>query len=279
MERPEYERMFQVEDSHWWFVGRRQLALTLLDGWVKFKQRPRILDIGCGTGGNLAYLSRWGQGVGIDLSAVALEHARRRDLHGLAQASSLALPYPDGAFDVVTLFDVLYHRWVVNDDQAIREAYRVLKPGGWLLVTDSALPSLWSTHDEIYYARQRYTLPVIKDKLTQIGFAGGVFSYTNTLLLPLFVAERLLARWFHIAADDVQALPGWLNTLLLGLRSLETAWLGRGRGLPLGSSLVCLTQKPGEREAAPQQPAEANNYLAPVSIQPVEVGGLADYQF
>lgn len=276
MERPEYERMYQVEDSHWWFVGRRQLAVTLLDRWITGKQRPRLLDIGCGTGGNLAYLSRWGQGVGIDLNPVAIEHARRRQLPGLAQASSLALPYADNTFDVVTLFDVLYHRWVVNDDQAIYEAYRVLKPGGWLLVTDSALPSLWSTHDEIYYARQRYTLQVIKDKLGQVGFAGGLFSYTNTLLLPIFVVERLVARWFHISSDDVQALPGWLNTLLLGVRNLETAWLRRGKRLPLGSSLICLTQKPGDRVASPKQFFEASSRLTPVPLQPIEAGRSVD---
>jgi SAM-dependent methyltransferase len=163
----------------------------------------------------------------------------------LAQASGLALPYADGSFDLVTLFDVLYHRWITDDDQAVKEAYRVLRPGGWLLVTDSALPSLWSVHDEIYYARQRYTLEVVRTKVAEVGFEGGVFSYTNALLLPIVAATRTLLRWLPSTGDvDVQPLPIWLNRLLVGVRSLEAAWLRWGHTFPLGSSLICFTQKP-----------------------------------
>jgi ubiquinone/menaquinone biosynthesis C-methylase UbiE len=187
--------------------------------------------------------------VGVDLSPLPLEFARRRELPRLAQASGLALPYAEGVFDLVTAFDVLYHRWITDDERALGECFRVLRPRGWLLVTDSALPALWSRHDEIYCARQRYTLGDIRSKLCQAGFTLHKLSYTNALLLPAAVVvrsaaiRRVLARWFPSVADaDVVPLPGWLNRTLIGILSLEALWLRWGV-FPAGSSLIGLARK------------------------------------
>ena len=242
--------MYELEDSYWWFVGRRRLAQALLERPESPALYERILDVGCGTGGNLEFLARWGNGVGVDLSPLALEFARRRKLPCLAQASGLALPYAGGVFDLVTAFDVLYHRWITDDARALGECFRVLRPGGWLLITDSALPALWSQHDEIYCARQRYTLDDIRSKLHQAGFTLHKISYTNALLLPVaFVVRsgttrRVLARWFPSAGGtDLVPLPGWINQALIGILSLEALWLRRGT-FPAGSSLIGLAQKP-----------------------------------
>ena len=246
MDRPEYESMYELEDIHWWFVGRRNLALTLIEQWITFPPITRILDVGCGTGGNLEALAKYGEVHGLDINPIAVDFARKRPLPQLTQSSGMSLPYPDNSFDLVTIFDVLYHQWIVNDDTAIEELYRVLCPGGWLLLTDSALPILWSSHDQVYYARQRYTLGVMGEKLRRIGFNLKVSSYANMLLLPIFLLVRLTMGILPAAGDiDRQGIfPTWLNWILTQVRTLEAYWLRKGRSLPVGSSLVCLAQKP-----------------------------------
>jgi len=247
MQRPEYESMYQLEDSHWWFVGRQRLAFTLIKQWITIDPaRAFILDVGCGTGGNVQALGQWGRAVGLDISPIALDFARRRQLPYLMQGSGLTLPYASHAFDLVTIFDVLYHRWITDDTQALAELYRVLRPGGWLLITDSALPVLWSSHDEIYFARQRYTLQDLRLKLERAGFEQRVCSYANMLLLPIFFFVRFTMDWLPLA-DDIDrsgTFPGWINQLLTRIRALEAAWMRRGGTLPVGSSLICLAQKP-----------------------------------
>jgi ubiquinone/menaquinone biosynthesis C-methylase UbiE len=244
MERSEYQKLYELEDSYWWFVGRRHLVKALIEQWMLPGPSGFILDVGCGTGGNLAFLEPRGVATGLDLSPLALELARRRSIPRLAQASAMELPYANSSFSIVTVFDLLYHRWVTNDDRVLRECHRVLRPGGWLLVMDSALPALWSRHDEIFYARQRYTLEEMCQIVTGVGFRLCKFSYANTLLLPMTAAVRWLARRLPAASNaEMRPLPYWLNQLLAGALSLEAWWLRRST-FPIGSSVFCLAQKP-----------------------------------
>src|SRR5438046_1149896 len=132
MNAAEYEAMFRVEDHLWWYTGMRRIAEQILgerldgDG-----RRTAILDAGCGTGGNLAWLGRFGEAHGVDLSPLAVAFCRQRQLTTVSRASVAALPYRDAAFDLVTSFDVIYHLQVQDDVAALAELRRVLKPGGW----------------------------------------------------------------------------------------------------------------------------------------------------
>src|SRR5439155_12479639 len=126
----EYQRMFEAEETQWWYAGMRAISLALLS--PELPARPdsvRILDAGCGTGNNLRHLARHGRAVGVDLSDEALRFCRARGVPA-AKAELLALPFPDASFDCVTSFDVLYHRWVADDRAAVAEMARVLRPGG-----------------------------------------------------------------------------------------------------------------------------------------------------
>lgn len=245
MHRPEYEASYTLEDTHWWFVSRRQLTASLIEKWITFNSEANILDIGCGTGGNLQLLAQYGKATGLDLSPIALDFARRRQLPQLMQGSVLRLPYANDSFELVTTFDVLYHRWIIDDNCAIREIYRVLQPGGWFLITDSALPMLWSSHDEIYLARERYTMSDLRAKLNSVGFEVQICSYSNMLLFPIFLFVRLVMDRLPSNNDTRHGVfPDWLNGLLTRIRGLETIWLRRGGTLPIGSSVISLSQKP-----------------------------------
>src|SRR5262245_58846245 len=108
--------MFEAEERQWWYAGMRAIVAAVLDkrtGAVPASD-ARVLDAGCGTGNNLLHLARHGHTFGVDLSDEALRFCRSRSVT-VANASVLALPFADEAFDLVTSFDVIYHRWVTDD--------------------------------------------------------------------------------------------------------------------------------------------------------------------
>jgi len=247
MEREDYARMYELEDSYWWFVGKRCIADVLLRTVATTGADRLALDVGCGTGGTLQHLlSRYGRGVGLDISATALGYCLQRGLDRLCQGSAPHLPFADGSFDLLTALDLLYHEWIDDDREALRECARVLRPGGWLLVTDSALPILWSKHDVRYHARRRYTRGRLQSSMEAAGFVVRKLSYVNAILFPIAMAFRTWSRLSgSVSADDLllRPLPGWLNGLLTGIYTLEARGL-RWLDYPAGVSVVCLAQKP-----------------------------------
>lgn len=240
MNLEEYERMYQAEETQWWYAGMRAISFRLLDGVSSGS--PRILDAGCGTGNNVSHLSRLGQAVGIDLSEEALRFCRLRDV-AVARAAIGSLPFPDGVFGLVTSFDVLYHRWVVDDRAALRELARVLRPGGVLLLRVPALRLLWGAHDEAVHSRHRYTTGEVRRLLGEAGLAPLRVSYANTLLFPLILVRRLLDRITGRQGSDVSFLPAPLERIFRSLLLAEAWWLSR-RSLPVGASVFGLARKP-----------------------------------
>ena len=110
MEPNEYEVVYNVEESHWWYVGMRRITTTLLEQCYPGRTDLGILDAGCGTGGAMVYLAHFGDVAGIDLSPYALAFSRQRNQMRLVQATVTHLPFADGSFDLITSFDVLYPR-------------------------------------------------------------------------------------------------------------------------------------------------------------------------
>jgi len=245
MEREEYAKMYDLEDSHWWFLGKQAIARSLISSYVSLSPEDQILDVGCGTGGMMSLLQQYGKTFGLDICSLGLQYASRRGLTSLSQGSVLSLPFADDSFALITSFDVLYHEQVDSDVCALQELHRICRPGGILVLTDSALPILYSQHDEAYHATRRYTARQLRGKVEAAGFRIRKLSYMNTFLFPAVLAVRLWKRHIHedgVPCSDLWAVPPLLNRILYSIYHLEASlipWID----LPIGSSLVCVAQK------------------------------------
>lgn len=236
MEPAEYAKLAAVEDAMWYF---RALHTHIHDALAKRwrGQAARVLDAGCGTGGLIrrcAALEPAWQWTGVDVSPLAVEVARSRTTAEIREASVTALPFPEASFDAVVFADVLYH--LDDDVAALREARRVLRPQGLLVVNVPAYPWLWSYHDEATHARRRYGRDELRQKLSAAGFCIERLTNWNALLLPLVAVRRKLLP-APAAGSDVQAFPPYLEALGRAAMATEKAWLKTGAPLPAGTSI------------------------------------------
>lgn len=245
MEQAEYATMAAVEQQHWWYVGMRHIARAWLDGLPH--RAGFSLDAGCGTGGNLAFLlQQGGPAFGLDLAPAAVAFGYPNAPGRLVRGSVLQLPYQAGSFDLVTSFEVLYHRAVPDEIAALRETWRVLQPGGWLLLRMPAYRWLHSTHDDAVHTRRRYVAAEVHALLVQAGFVVERCSYINSLLLPLALAARLPEKLRRSARgqESAMTLPASpINTVFTTIMKREAAWLRRGGTFPAGLSILALARK------------------------------------
>jgi SAM-dependent methyltransferase len=250
----EYRRMFEAEESQWWYAGQRAISGRLLrreldeGGAPQTSGKLRVLDAGCGTGGNLATLAAFGRAVGVDLAREAVAYCRERGVPAV-RGSVLRLPFRDASFDLATSFDVIYHAWVTDDRAAVAELARVLRPGGLLLVRVPALRALWGAHDVEVQSRHRYTRGELVRLLAEGGLVLRRATYCNTLLFPLLLARRTLDRLLSREGSDVGFLPAPLEWAFRGALQVEAALVGCGISFPIGASVVALARKPASEGA------------------------------
>jgi SAM-dependent methyltransferase len=209
---------------------------------LKLPVGARILDAGCGTGGNLEMLRELGHVTGVDWSDLALELAAERGGARLVRGSVAALPFATGSFDLVTSFEVLYHRAVPDDAAALRELGRVLRPGGWLLVRLPAYEWLRGAHDEAVHTARRYTAPGLRARMENAGFRPRRITYLNGLLLPLAAAKRVVERQSGAEGDDLGEVTPVLDRVFRAAMAAERRILRR-RNLPFGVSVMGLAQR------------------------------------
>ncbi len=242
MKDEEYTRMHDLEDRYWWFVGRRNQALRLLRTFTSNQARPRILDLGCGTGVISGELESWSEPISLDMSILALNFSKHRGVKRLLQARGEWLPIETGSVDAVLALDIFEH--IEDDAKAFAEAYRALKPGGVLVLSVPAFKSLWGPHDVALMHFRRYKSGQMRRRLEEAGFKIRRMTYAVFFLFPIVVFIRFFEkRKKGEATASLPKVPDWFNTLLIGLQNFE-AWVMSRASLPWGSSVIAVAQKP-----------------------------------
>lgn len=238
MNAEEYGRMRSLEDEYWWFVSRRRLALELL---AENAPSGPVLDVGCGTGALLEELQKTRDADGLDFSPLALDFARSRSLTGLFQGDAQCLPFATASYQAVVSLDTLEH--VPDDKAAAAEMFRVLRPGGVVILNVPAFMWLWGPHDAALHHYRRYTSGQLREVLEEAGFQVELLSCGVFFLFPVVVLRRLLDKFKRgPAAVSLPTVPPVLNRALIALMKAEGR-LMKKMPLPWGSSVTCVARK------------------------------------
>ena len=243
------EATARAERDHFWFRGFRRFVRPFLDEATAGRDDLTILDCGCGTGHNLQLLRPFGRAFGIDLTFSGLTYAASLGDRHVAQASAASLPFRSGRFDLVTSFDVIYSLPADIERAAVAEMFRVLRPGGHLVVNVAAMPFLRGSHSILSNEIRRYSRSDLRMTLDRAGFELRRVTYTNFTTLPLTAAVRYAQRFtsgHRESAAEITVPAAPVNALLSGMLALESVAL-RVVDMPAGSSLLCLARKPGPR--------------------------------
>lgn len=246
MDPTAYEQMAAVEERHWWFVGRRRIV----DGFLRrlgLRLGGTILEVGCGTGGNLQLLAKYGVVSAVECYEPAAACALAKSCGKVDIRTGF---FPDDVdfdgrrFDLICLFDVLEH--IEDDVAALSALVPALAGGGKIVLTVPAYPSLYGPHDSLLHHHRRYTRKALLCAVDRAGLRVVDYTHFNSFLLPIAWMVRLKDRLFHRFSNSPRStgadLPSAaVNGLLTSLLRMEAKCLEHMR-FPAGLSILCVLE-------------------------------------
>jgi SAM-dependent methyltransferase len=247
MNPAEFANIRNSEEHFWWYRGMRSILFRMLEPHLAGRTIDRALEAGCGTG-YLSHLLQRERGwpiVPMDLSGHGLRYARELGVQRPVQGDIRALPFADGAFDLVLSVDVIAHLPLGEEVFAARELARVTRRGGLLVVRTAALDILRSRHSQFAHERQRFTRQRLMGLFAGAGIRILGCTYVNSLLLPAALLKFRV--WEPLTAQapesGVHLVAPWLDRILFTPLAMEAAWVGEGRSFPVGQSLMLIGER------------------------------------
>ncbi len=238
MERSVYDQMAELDQRHWWYVARREVLSALIERTVGRASNLAILEVGCGTGHNLAMLSRFGTVDALELDSEARALAEKRLGKPILRSPLPDLTdVPERHYDLIGAFDVIEH--IEDDRGALASIARRLKPGGKFIMTVPAHQWMWSAHDVANHHQRRYSIRQLRGLVENSPLRLEQSGYFNSLLFPLAIAERLASKLRRKEDGGLSLPPNWLNRSLEKSFALERYAIGRFP-LPPGLSLFAV---------------------------------------
>ena len=190
MIREEYEKLYKLQKSYWWFKGKKYLIKKIMDSYYSKGKDLSILDVGCGPGYLTRQYTEYGEVTGLEMADIAIEFCAKNGVLNVKKGSISGMPFDDNQFDLVSALDILYHREVKNDEDAIKELYRVLKPGGRAIITTSAMKCLFGKNDIVQHGIRRHSRGEILEKCRKAGFIKERCSYYTVIFFPIVYIIR-----------------------------------------------------------------------------------------
>ncbi len=248
MEKDVYSEFLNLEKNHWWFLGRRSIFFSLLDKFLDGRKDLNIIDVGCGPGEMIEPLEKYGNVTACDITFDALDFCSERGFNLLMLADGSRLPVKDESYDLLSLFDTLEH--IDDDVSVLRDSYRVLKDGAFVIITLPAYNFLFSNNDRAAHHKRRYSAGEISRKAQVAGFNVRKVTYINTFLFPVIFSALILIKIkeaiFPVANPDKTnisfSVPQIINSILASIFCFESRIL-KNISFPFGHSLVCIAQK------------------------------------